>query len=83
VTGLGLSEIISQQQAEQDRIRGKAEKKSLKEIQDEEAFDKWWQEESLRTQSAVTAPETSNRGKKYSVKGKRGSSKPLWPVTYS
>ncbi|KAI9776407.1 MAG: hypothetical protein M1839_009604 [Geoglossum umbratile] len=45
---LSLSEIISQQQREQEIIRGTVLKRSLTEIQQEQEFQSWWEAESAR-----------------------------------
>lgn len=47
---LSLSDIISQQQTEQDIIQGKVLKRSLEEIQQEQEFQAWWDAECERVQ---------------------------------
>ncbi|KAI0875809.1 hypothetical protein GGS24DRAFT_273162 [Hypoxylon argillaceum] len=48
--GLGLADIIGQQQREQQSRREAVAKRSLQEIQQEQAFQEWWDQESRRTQ---------------------------------
>ncbi|KAI0477355.1 hypothetical protein GGR56DRAFT_636912 [Xylariaceae sp. FL0804] len=50
MTGLGLADIIGQQQREQQSTREAVAKRSLQEIQQEQAFQEWWDQESRRTQ---------------------------------
>ena len=43
-----LADIIAQQTSEQKALNAKATPRSLKEIQEEEQFLQWWEQESLR-----------------------------------
>ncbi|KAI0396635.1 hypothetical protein F5Y17DRAFT_418997 [Xylariaceae sp. FL0594] len=49
-TGLALADIIGQQQREQQSRREAVAKRSLQEIQQEQAFQEWWDQESRRMQ---------------------------------
>ncbi|KAK0709816.1 hypothetical protein B0T26DRAFT_652768 [Lasiosphaeria miniovina] len=48
--GYSMEDIIVQQRREQERVREAAAKRSLQEIQQEQAFQEWWDAESRRTQ---------------------------------
>ncbi|KAG6039395.1 hypothetical protein E4U41_002719 [Claviceps citrina] len=48
--GSSMADIIGQQQMEQQRVREAVAKRSLQEIQEEQAFQEWWDQESRRTQ---------------------------------
>ncbi|KZF21039.1 hypothetical protein L228DRAFT_262107 [Xylona heveae TC161] len=45
---LSMADILSQQQAEKDFVREAAAKRSLEEIQQEQAFQEWWDRECQR-----------------------------------
>ena len=47
---LSMADIIGQQRREQEVIKEAAAKKSLQEIQEEQAFQEWWDQESKRAQ---------------------------------
>jgi len=47
---LSLADIIGQQKLEQDIIKEAVAKRSLQEIQEEQAFQEWWDQESKRAQ---------------------------------
>lgn len=47
---LSMSDIIGQQKREQDLIKEAVAKRSLQEIQEEQAFQAWWDAESRRAQ---------------------------------
>jgi hypothetical protein len=47
---LSMADIIGQQKREQDLIKEAVAKRSLQEIQEEQAFQEWWDQESRRTQ---------------------------------
>ncbi|KXJ89863.1 hypothetical protein Micbo1qcDRAFT_196622 [Microdochium bolleyi] len=81
--GLGLAEIIEQEQREQRSVREAVAKRSLQEIQQEQEFQQWWDQESQRMQeeeqarlaSAKKASEGSarrGRGGKSRGGGRRG-----------
>ncbi len=67
---LSMSDILYQQQTEKDIIKEAAAKRSLQEIQEEQAFQEWWDEESrkVREQQERTAERPAGRG----GKGARG-----------
>ncbi|KAH8666783.1 BTB/POZ domain-containing protein [Xylariales sp. PMI_506] len=48
--GLGLADIIGQQKREQEIVKEAVAKRSLQEIQQEQAFQEWWDQESRRMQ---------------------------------
>jgi hypothetical protein len=47
---LSMADIIGQQKREQDLIKEAVAKRSLQEIQEEQAFQEWWEQESKRAQ---------------------------------
>jgi hypothetical protein len=47
---LSMSDIIGQQRREQELIKEAVAKRSLQEIQEEQAFQEWWDQESRRAQ---------------------------------
>lgn len=48
---LSMADILSQQQTEKDVIKEAAAKRSLQEIQEEQAFQEWWDEESRKVKA--------------------------------
>ena len=48
--GASMADIIGQQRREQELVKEAVAKRSLQEIQEEQAFQEWWEAESLRTQ---------------------------------
>ena len=52
---LSLADIISQQEAEQDFLKGKTEKRKLEDIQAEQEFMDWWEKESERVRLEAEA----------------------------
>jgi hypothetical protein len=74
---LSMADIIGQQRREQEAIKEAVVKRSLQEIQEEQAFQEWWEQESKRAQEeeaakAKTPTSASGRGGKSS--GGRGKS---------
>ncbi|KAH9890156.1 hypothetical protein F4778DRAFT_796432 [Xylariomycetidae sp. FL2044] len=67
--GVGLADIIGQQQREQQDVREAVAKRSLQEIQQEQAFQEWWDQESRRMQE-----EEARRGAKEEAKERKGGS---------
>jgi len=72
-----MSDIIGQQKREQDLVKEAVAKRSLQEIQEEQAFQEWWDKESRRAQEEETArgePAQPAAAKKGSSRGrgKRG-----------
>ncbi|KAI8626440.1 hypothetical protein F5Y19DRAFT_223235 [Xylariaceae sp. FL1651] len=73
--GLGLADIIGQQQREQQSHREAVAKRSLQEIQQEQAFQEWWDQESRRTQEEEARRLAREEGKnKKKDGGRRGRS---------
>ncbi|KAG9242107.1 hypothetical protein BJ878DRAFT_544573 [Calycina marina] len=73
---LSISDIIVQQRREQEIIKEASAKRSLQEIQEEQAFQEWWDQESKRAQEeeaarAIAATSTGRSGK--SARGKGAS----------
>jgi hypothetical protein len=65
---LSMADIIGQQRREQEVIKEAVAKKSLQEIQEEQAFQEWWDQESRRAQEEEAArangPASISRGGK-------------------
>lgn len=71
--GLSMADIIDQEKRNRDRVKEAVAKRSLMEIQQEQAFQEWWDEESRRTQeeeSKRTAREQEREDGK--ARGRRG-----------
>ena len=64
---LSMSDILYQQQTEKDVIKEAAAKRSLQEIQEEQAFQEWWDEESRRVK------EEAERAARPAARGGRGA----------
>lgn len=76
--GLGLADIIGQQQHEQKSRREAVAKRSLQEIQQEQEFQEWWDQESRRTQEEEArrlAREENKDKKKDGGRRSRGTNK--------
>ncbi|KAL6714309.1 hypothetical protein ACLMJK_007732 [Lecanora helva] len=74
---LSMADILSQQQTEKEVIKEAAAKRSLQEIQEEQAFQEWWDEESRKVREeaeGATNKSSSNRGKR-GANGSRGRGK--------
>ncbi|KAH8684602.1 putative BTB/POZ domain-containing protein 1 [Tricladium varicosporioides] len=74
---LSMADIIGQQRREQEVIKEAVAKRSLQEIQEEQAFQEWWDQESRRAQEqeAVAkskASSSNGRGGKSGGRGKGG-----------
>lgn len=74
---LSMADIIGQQRREQEVIKEAVAKRSLQEIQEEQAFQEWWDQESRRAQEQEAAtkaktPSSNGRGGKSSGRGKGG-----------
>ena len=70
---LSMSDILTQQQTEKDVIRDAVAKRSLQEIQEEQAFQEWWDEESRKVREEQ---EQETRGKTVSpARGRNGGSR--------
>jgi len=72
--GLGMADIIGQQQREQEIVREAVAKRSLQEIQQEQAFQEWWDAESRRTQEEEVkrVDREKERGENAKRRGRRG-----------
>lgn len=64
---LSMSDILYQQQTEKDIIKEAAAKRSLQEIQEEQAFQEWWDEESRKVR------EEEEQAARPAARGGRGS----------
>lgn len=73
--GLGLADIIGQQRREQESVKEAVAKRSLQEIQQEQAFQEWWDQESKRAQEeeAKRVAREKGRGEKKEGGGGSGS----------
>ena len=71
---LSIADILSQQQTEKDLIREAVAKRSLQEIQEEQAFAEWWDAESRKVQEeeAAAAASAAKSGRGRSGGGSRG-----------
>ena len=70
---LSMSDILYQQQTEKDIIKEAAAKRSLQEIQEEQAFQEWWDEESRKAreqeEQAARPAARGGRGGRGKVRG--------------
>ena len=75
---LSMADILSQQQMEKEFIKEAAAKRSLQEIQEEQAFNEWWDQESKKVmeeeEAAARLPSDSVRGGR-GGRGGRGKSR--------
>ncbi|KFY13732.1 hypothetical protein V492_03065 [Pseudogymnoascus sp. VKM F-4246] len=74
---LSMADIIGQQKREQDLVKEAVAKRSLQEIQEEQAFQEWWDKESRKAQEEETArsepaQSTPKKGSSSRGRGKRG-----------
>jgi hypothetical protein len=70
---LSMADIIGQQKREQEVIKEAVAKRSLQEIQEEQAFQEWWDAESKRTQEeAASRSNPSAPGKANKAGGGEG-----------
>ncbi|MCJ1282346.1 hypothetical protein MMC26_001669 [Xylographa opegraphella] len=56
---LSMADILSQQQTEKDIIKEAAAKRSLQEIQEEQAFQEWWNQEEAATKARLIEEEAA------------------------
>ncbi|CAG9999119.1 unnamed protein product [Clonostachys byssicola] len=71
ILGTSMADIIGQQRREQELVKEAVAKRSLQEIQQEQAFQEWWDQESRRAQEEEARRQT--RGEKQDPKpGQRG-----------
>jgi inhibitor of Bruton tyrosine kinase len=59
-----MADIIGQQKREQEIVREAVAKRSLQEIQQEQAFEAWWDQETRRTQGEEQAKRQSREKEK-------------------
>lgn len=69
VVGASMADIIGQQRREQELVKEAVAKRSLEEIQQEQAFQEWWDQESRRAQEEEARRQ--NRGPAKDVKAPR------------
>lgn len=72
---LSMADILSQQQTEKDVIKEAAAKRSLQEIQEEQAFQEWWDQESRKIKDEEEAAVAAAAGRKSDGKNSRGRSR--------
>lgn len=70
--GASMADIIGQQQQEQQRVKEAVAKRSLQEIQEEQAFQEWWDQESRRTQEEETRRQARGKEKDQGASNRRG-----------
>ncbi|KAF4978600.1 hypothetical protein FZEAL_5049 [Fusarium zealandicum] len=73
--GFSMADIIVQQKREQQAVKEAVAKRPLDEIQQEQAFQEWWDQESRRTQEEEARrkqKETRDRDHKGPKRGRRG-----------
>ena len=58
---LSMADILSQQQTEKDIIKGAVAKRSLQEIQEEQAFQEWWDQEEAATKARLLGEEAASK----------------------
>ncbi|KAH7185748.1 uncharacterized protein B0J16DRAFT_342520 [Fusarium flagelliforme] len=79
--GFSMADIIGQQKREQEAVKEAVAKRSLQEIQQEQAFQEWWDQESRRTQEEEArrkqkdGREKDSKGSKKSRRGRGGKVK--------
>ncbi len=67
--GIALADIIGQQEREQQTVREAVAKRSLQEIQQEQAFQEWWDQESRRMQEEETRRVAREKGRSEKKEG--------------
>ncbi|KAF5018275.1 hypothetical protein F66182_9740 [Fusarium sp. NRRL 66182] len=79
--GFSMADIIGQQKREQEAVKEAVAKRSLQEIQQEQAFQEWWDQESRRTQEEEArrkqkdGRDKDNKGMKRGRRGRGGKAK--------
>lgn len=58
-----MADILEQQQTEKEIFRGAVAKRNLQEIQEEQAFQEWWDAESRKVRSQEASRKEEERGK--------------------
>lgn len=76
IIGLSMADIIDQERRNVESVKEAVAKRSLMEIQQEQAFQEWWEEESRRTQEEEARRSTREKEREEgkSSKGRRGRS---------
>lgn len=76
IIGLSMADIIDQERRNLESVKEAVAKRSLMEIQQEQAFQEWWEEESRRTQEEEARRSTREKEREEgkSSKGRRGRS---------
>lgn len=69
--GLSMSDIIGQQEREQEMVKEAVAKRSLQEIQQEQAFQEWWDQESRRAQEEEARRKNKSKDDKGPRRGGR------------
>ena len=72
--GASMADIIGQQEREQELVKEAVAKRSLQEIQEEQAFQEWWDQESRRAQDeeARRQARSQEKGPSGHRRGRRG-----------
>ncbi|KAK1579852.1 BTB/POZ domain-containing protein [Colletotrichum navitas] len=81
ILGLSLQDIIGQQKREQEIVKEAVAKRSMQEIQQEQEFQEWWDQETRRVQEEEARREAKDkmkegRSQKDSKRGRRGRGGP-------
>ncbi|GJN71966.1 hypothetical protein PLICBS_006037 [Purpureocillium lilacinum] len=73
--GASMADIIGQQRREQELVKEAVAKRSLQEIQQEQAFQEWWDQESRRAQEEEQRRQTkgSEKGAAANRRGRKGA----------
>jgi inhibitor of Bruton tyrosine kinase len=72
---LSMTDILSQQQAEKVLLQGGGEKRSLADIQAEQEFQQWWDQESARVQNEERARQSREQNRQNRPNRRRGGQK--------
>ncbi|KAK1983406.1 BTB/POZ domain-containing protein [Colletotrichum cereale] len=74
ILGLSLQDIIGQQKREQEIVKEAVAKRSMQEIQQEQEFQEWWDQETRRVQEEEARKEAKDKMKEGRIQkdGKRG-----------
>ncbi|KHO01687.1 BTB domain and ankyrin repeat containing protein [Metarhizium album ARSEF 1941] len=70
--GTSMADIIGQQRLEQQRVKEAVAKRPLQEIQEEQAFQEWWDQESRRAQEEEARRQARGKEKDQSGGNRRG-----------
>ncbi|GKT94103.1 BTB/POZ domain-containing protein [Colletotrichum tofieldiae] len=81
ILGLSLQDIIGQQKREQEIVKEAVAKRSMQEIQQEQEFQEWWDQETRRVQEEEARREVKDKAKegknqKDNKRGRRGRGGP-------